>query len=83
MFRPEPLDPEKNNDEFFADAQRGIKQVVGRGQFVYWRRCAIAVFETGKESDGAIKRIPRSDGQTLLQRGVSLIFEKGDWKTVE
>ncbi|RSL83789.1 hypothetical protein BHE90_010188 [Fusarium euwallaceae] len=81
-FERQELDTDKNNDDFFSDAKIGVQPVVASGQTVYWQRCTIRVFETGKETEQPIERVAQCDGQAFLKRGISLIFEKGKIKEV-
>ena len=83
LFEPQALDIDKDNDEFFSDAKTGVQPVVGSGQMVYWKQCTVRVFETGKEDGQPYERYPQQhDGQVFLRKGVSIILEKGDRKSV-
>lgn len=79
LFETQPLDPDKNNDEFFSDAKTGVQPIDGKGQMVYWQQCTIRVFSSSNV-DKLLTLHSKSDGQGRIDEGVSLLFEEGKVK---
>lgn len=67
------------DDKFFEDAVPGARTVVGSGQMIYWKQCTIKVFKSGEEKN-AVETLSTCDGQALLKKGTSLLFEEGKVK---
>jgi len=66
------------DDEFFNGAPTDAT-VTGLGQMVYWKGCTIKVYKTGKEGE-YVDIIRICDGQALVRKGTSLLFEGGKVK---
>ncbi|KAK7210151.1 hypothetical protein V2G26_017329 [Clonostachys chloroleuca] len=78
----EALDQDKDNDKFFQDGKAGPLTIAGEGQMVYWKASSIQVYKTGHEDGPPSQMYSTSDGQALVKRGTSLIFEGGKIKEV-
>lgn len=74
MFDIAPLDLDKNNDEFFADARTGVTPVDGAGQTVYFRDCDVSVFKSNNVDIRVEERV-KCTGQGVVTRGISVLFE--------
>ncbi|KPA36571.1 hypothetical protein FLAG1_10655 [Fusarium langsethiae] len=81
-FKPQKLDADKNNDQFFEGARSGNQAVMGSRQWVYWRNCSIKVYNKGQEHLDPILRIEKSDGQGFLDNGLNLIVDGDQVKEV-